>query len=141
MLCSKCEDFDIRALWSLAERRFHDTKPSGKGFPEYEGFPTFYKHHLGLASLRASSENGCRLCKSIWLQFVGNFMGDGKDNFADAPISEQIYFGLSNWSPEAKGMPYLTVIQNYHGSVINLALFDVFAEQSKFPHDIFPRFL
>lgn len=140
MLCIQCENFDIQALYSLAARRIRDSKlrtPGGGGFPEYEGFPTFYKHYVGLAPLRASSENGCRLCQSIWQQFIGSFFAYVKDGYARSPgdgYDEPIYLGLSNWSPEAQGIPYLTVIQQLPRACIRqLATFDVFAEPSKFP--------
>ena len=42
--------------------------------------------------------------------------------------------GLSDWSPEAEGMPYLTAVQQLpRGAVNNLATFDVFVEPGQAP--------
>lgn len=53
------------------------------------------------------------------------------------PIGEfgqQITLGLSNWSPEAEGMPYLTAVQQMpRRAVTNLATFDVFVEPGRAP--------
>ena len=49
-------------------------------------------------------------------------------------FGEQITLGLSNWSPEAEGMPYLTAVQQLpRGAVNNLATFDVFVEPGRAP--------
>jgi hypothetical protein len=148
MLCIKCENFDIQALYSLAARRIRDSKPRTpgvRGFPEYEGFPTFYKHYVGLAPLQASAEKGCRLCKSIWQQVIESSPIYGKDGCASSPkdgYDEQIYLGLSNWNLEAQGTPYLTVIQQLPRTCIRrIATFDIFAEQGEYSHDILTRFV
>lgn len=148
MLCKKCEEFDIQALYSLAATRIRDSKPSRKGTSEYEGFPTFYKHYSGLAPLRASSEKGCRLCKSIWQQTIKTYGVDAEKTF---PADQQIYFGLCDWDSKIQGIPFLQVIQritqNYEGKILvadttwHLAIFDVFAEQSEFFHVLLPPFI
>lgn len=144
MLCKKCEEFDIQALYSLAATKLRDSKPSEKNFRGYEGFPTFYKHYLGLAPLRASSENGCRLCKSIWQRLIISFVSSEEKydaEFFEAQRPDQIYLGLSKWDPRVQGFPYLTVIQYRHGDVLTFIGFDVFTEQSEFFHDVLPRFI
>ena len=41
----------------------------------------------------------------------------------------EIFFGLSNWSPEAQGAPYLKATQFlHHGGFRDLAAFDVYSE-------------
>ena len=52
-------------------------------------------------------------------------------------FDEQITLGLSNWSPEVDGMPYLTAVQQLpRGDVRNLATFDVFVESGRAPRGL-----
>lgn len=136
MLCDLCSNFDLHALYAHAAARARTTKPhvpGGDGFPEFTGFPNFYKHHAGLKNLHASAGKGCSLCTMIWRYGSRTLPPDireGGTKFPEGEYNEPIYLGSSNWSPEAQGMPYLTVIQHIsRGATRIIATFDVFAEQ------------
>ncbi|KAL9124401.1 MAG: hypothetical protein Q9217_006263 [Psora testacea] len=135
MLCAICEAFDARKLFALAAARARETQPKvpGRGFPEYQGFPEFYKHYIGLNALYASATEGCTLCASIWQQFsrtLPSNLNEQQMETARGEFGEQIFLGLSNWSPEAQGMPYLTAKQRTaRGATRDLATFDVFRER------------
>lgn len=142
-LCHVCAGFDIRALYELAVSRVREAKPvesTTGGFSTYEGFPDFYKHHRNLQSLSTSAEQGCSLCTSIWQQCAKMLPADIHARRSPLPsdkIGEQITLGLSNWSPEAEGIPYLTAVQQLpRGAVNNLATFDVFAEPGGAPNGV-----
>ncbi|CAF9905836.1 MAG: hypothetical protein ALECFALPRED_001360 [Alectoria fallacina] len=139
-LCHVCAGFDIRALYELAVLRVRESKPiesTTGGFSTYEGFPGFYKHHHNLQSLSTSAQQGCSLCTSIWQQCAKLLPVDIHARRSPLPIGqfgEQITLGLSNWSPEAEGMPYLTAVQQMpRGAITNLATFDVFVEPGRAP--------
>ena len=133
MLCYCCEAFNIGDLYALAAVRARKTKPKVSvpgGFPEYQGFPDFYKHHLGLSTLYSSVKDGCELCTSIWQQCSPNLPPNLQSQPAGGEYQEQIFLGLSSWGPETQGMPYLTAKQRLaRGAMRNLASFDVFMEQ------------
>ena len=138
MLCSVCEAFDIRTLYGLAKHRRDTTKPKepgGGGFPEYAGFPMFFKHHNNLNALRESVKERCLLCKAIWHQFrvlLPPDLWNDNASLPDGEFDQPVFLGLSHWSPEAQGFPYLNAIQNLPRSVVrSLAHFDVYAEQGK----------
>lgn len=139
-LCDICAGFDIRALYELAVSRVPESKPkkyTTGSFSTYEGFPHFYKHHDDLQSLSTSAERGCPLCTSIWQQCATMLPADIHARRSPLPTGQfggQITLGLSNWSPEAEGMPYLTAVQQLsRGAVNNLATFDVFVESGFTP--------
>lgn len=139
-LCHVCAGFNIRALYELAVLRVRESKPIEStigGFSTYEGFPDFYKHHQNLQSLLTSAEQGCSLCTSIWQQCARMLPADTNACrllLSTDKFGEQITLGLSNWSPEAEGMPYLTAVQQLpRGAVTNLATFDVFVEPGRAP--------
>ena len=139
-LCHVCASFDIRALYEVAASKVRETKPpksSVGGFPTYKGFPDFYKHHRNLQTLSTSAEGGCPLCIGIWQQCAKILPPDIHARRSPLPsreFDEQITLGLSDWSPEADGMPYLTAIQQLpRGAVKNLATFDVFVEPGRAP--------
>lgn len=139
-LCHVCAGFDIRALYKLAVSRVRESKPvvsTSGGFSNYEGFPAFYKHHRNLQSLSTSAEQGCSLCSSIWQQCAKILPPDTHARRSPLPTGEYgepITLGLSNWSPEAEGMPYLTAVQQLpRDAVTNLATFDVFVEPGCVP--------
>ena len=139
-LCHVCAGFDIRALYELAVSRVRKSKPlesTTGGFSTYEGFPDFYKHHHNLQSLATSVEQGCSLCTSIWQQYSKMLPADIHARKTPLPIGEfgqQIILGLSNWSLEVEGMPYLIAVQQLpRGAVTNLATFDVFVEPGRAP--------
>lgn len=139
-LCDICTGFDIRALYGLAVSRARETKPiesATAGFSIYEGFPDFYKHHHNLQSLSTSVEQGCSLCTSIWQQWAKMLPADILAHRSPLPTGQfggQITVGLSNWRPEAEGMPYLTAVQQLpRDAVNNLATFDVFVETESAP--------
>ena len=139
-LCHVCAGFDIRALYELAVSRVREAKPvesTTGGFSTYKGFPDFYKHHRNLQSLCTSAEQGCSLCTSIWQQCAKMLPADIHARRSPLPpdkLGEQITLGLSNWSPEAEGIPYLTAVQQLpRGAVNNLATFDVFVEPGRAP--------
>ena len=142
-LCHVCVSFDIRALYEVAASKVRDTKPrepSGGGFPTYKGFPDFYKHHRNLKTLSTSAEAGCSLCTGIWQQCAKILPPDVHARRSPLPIrefDEQITLGLSDWSPEVDGMPYLTAVQLMpRGAVRNLATFDVFVEPGRAPRGL-----
>ena len=139
-LCKTCAGFDIRTLYELAVSRVRESKPIKStvgGFSTYEGFPDFYKHHQNLQSLSTSAELGCSLCANIWQQCAKLLPAHIHARKSPLPIDrfgEQITLGLSNWSPDAEGMPYLTAVQQLsRGAVTNLATFDVFVEPGRAP--------
>lgn len=134
-LCHVCAGFDIRALYELAVSRVRKSRPienKSGGFSTYEGFPDFYKHHNNLQSLSNSAEQGCSLCTSIWQQCAKFLPADVHARRSPLPtgeFGEQITLGLSNWSPEAEGMPYFIAVQQLpKHAVNNLATFDVYVE-------------
>lgn len=141
-LCEACNGFDIRALYELASERSRKTKPkdvssTSGGFAFYEGFPSFYQQHSNLRSLFASADLGCQLCINILQQSVKQFPPEIQSRtpglHADE-YSEPIYLGLSNWSPEADGMPYLIAVQHLpRGGVRNLATFEVYVQPQDAP--------
>lgn len=131
-LCHVCHDFQIQRLYEPIRSRVRNSKPIAStvgGFSIYKGNPDFYKHHRDLRSLIAASGIGCQLCKSIWQQSSVSLGIDPQN--VDTALSknafgEQIYLGLSDWSPEAQGMPYLIAVQDLPKRAIrNLATFDV----------------
>ncbi len=139
-LCHVCSGFDIRALYELAASRVRKSKPTGNikhGFPTYEGLPNFYKHHHNLQLLSISAEQGCLLCTGIWQQCAKRLSADTHARRSPLPpgeFCEQITLGLSNWSPETEGMPYLIATQQMpRGAANNLATFDVFVEPEYAP--------
>lgn len=131
-LCHVCHDFQIQLLYESIRKKVHNSKPIAStvgGFSIYKGNPNFYKHHRGLQSLLAASGKGCQLCKSIWQQSSVS-LGIDTQNLDTAlgnnAFGEQIFLGLSDWSPEAQGMPYLVAVQDLpKGAIRNLATFDV----------------
>ena len=146
MLCSLYEAFDLHALYTLAAARARSTKPkvrSNGGFAVIQCFPYFYKYHVGITSLRGSAEESCRLCTFIWQHSMRSLPMQAIEDQARAiedVYEEQIYLGLSDWSPEAQGMPYLTAIQPLPRAVQrNLATFDVFVEQGENQHLCIPQ--
>ena len=139
-LCHVCAGFDIRELYELAVLKVCESQPiedTAGGFSTYQGFPHFYKHHHNLQSLSASAEQGCSLCTSIWQQCAKMLPADILAFRSPLPTGEfggQITLGLSSWSPEAEGMPYLTAVQQFpRGAITNLATFDVFVEPGHAP--------
>ena len=139
--CLVCAGFDIRALYELAASRARKSKPVEStigGFSTYKGFPDFYKHHRNLQALSNSAEQGCSLCTGIWQQCAKFLPADIHAHRSPLPageFGEQITLGLSDWSPDAEGMPYLTAVQQLpRGAVNNLATFDVFVEPGLAPH-------
>ena len=140
MLCHVCESFDIKALYDFAAETIRSSKPrepGGGGFPEYRGTTDFYAHHNSVRSLLAAANEGCQLCISIWDQFAKNLptaIGRQETPLPKGEFDEQIYLGLSNWSPIAQGLPYITVTQALPRRAIrNLATFDPYMELGKTP--------
>lgn len=133
-LCHVCAGFDIRAFYEVAVSRVRASKPLGfsvGGFPTYKDFPAFYKNNRDLQTLAASAERGCPLCTEMRQQCAKMLPPDIHTRRSPLPshIDEQITLGLSDWSPEADGMPYLTAVQQLpRGAVNNLAIFDVLVE-------------
>lgn len=131
-LCHVCHDFQIQPLYESICKKVRNSKPIAStvgGFSIYTGNPEFYQHHRDLWSLFAASEKGCLLCKSIWQQSSVS-LGIDPQNLDTAlsnnAFGEQIFLGLSDWSPEAQGMPYLVAVQDLpKGAVRNLATFEV----------------
>ena len=127
-----CTDLSVSRV-----RESKPIEPTRGGFSLYEGFPDFYRHHYNLQSLSASAEQGCSLCTSIWQQCAELLPPDIHARRSPLPsgqFGEQITVGLSSWSPEAEGMPYLTVVrQSPRGAVTNLATFDAFVEPGRTP--------
>ena len=142
-LCHVCDGFDIRALYEVAALTVRKSKPpkSSVGGPStYKGFPDLYKHHRNLQSLSTSAEGGCPLCTCIWQQCAKILPADIHARRSPLPsreFDEQITLGLSDWSPEADGMPYLTAVQqSTRGAVKTLAIFDVFVEPGRAPRGL-----
>lgn len=139
MLCNVCESFDIQALYTLAAKLIENSKPEpptrNRAFPLYRGFPRFFNHHPGLASLLAASEDGCNLCSYIWQQVSRSLPPEARTARVSDVLRDyetQIFLGLSDWSPEAEGFPYLDVTQELpRGATRKLATFDVFAERGR----------
>lgn len=144
MLCDICRDFNIHALFCLAASRSATERPvlAVHGvFPEFQGFPEFYKHHNGLTALRASAGEGCRLCKLIWQYWSQTVPVDVLEHewIAAGKGEEQIYLGLSKWAPESQGIPYLTVVQNnLSGIQRSFGMFEVFAERGMLLYLLLP---
>ena len=143
-LCHACRKFDLRALYALALERSTKTKPECKidgipvrGIPRYEGFPFFYEQHSSLRSLLNAAESGCRLCSAIWQQSVKQLppgISDALGNPNPDECAEPIHIGLSDWHPEADGMPYLTAVQRLpRGAMRNLATFELFVDPDDVP--------
>ena len=134
-LCHVCAGFDIRAFHEVAISRVRASKPlgfSGRSFPTYKDFPAFYKNNRDLQTLAASAERGCPLCTDMRQQCAKMLPPDicciihACRSPLPSHFDEQITLGLSDWSPEADGMPYLTAVQQLpRGAVNNLAIFDV----------------
>ena len=140
MLCHVCDGFDIKALYDCAAETIRSLKPrepGGGGFPEYRGTTDFYSHHDSVRSLLAAANEGCELCIGIWDQFVKNLPTDNASRgkpLSKGELDEQIYLGLSNWSPIAQGLPYITVTQILPRRAIrSLAAFDPYAELGNVP--------
>ena len=136
MPCNICEGFDIRELYALVSNRASKTKPMVPGidgFPEVQGFPNFYTHHKGLSARYSNANEGCDLCTSIWQQCSRTLPPYWREQQTSSPegeYREQIMLALSNWSPEAQGMPYLVIKQHLaRGAVRDLPTFDVFMER------------
>ena len=85
----------------------------------------------------AAANEGCQLCISIWNQFAKNLPIDTARQETLIPqgeFDEQIYLGLSNWSPIAQGLPYITVNQTLpRETKRNLATFDPYAKPGNVP--------
>lgn len=139
-LCHICHNFSIQPLYESIRKTVRNSKPLAStvgGFSIYKGNPEFYKHHSDLQSLFEASGKGCQLCKSIFQQSSAS-LGIDPSNLDTAlsnkAFGEQIYLGLSDWSPEAEGMPYLVAVQNLpKGAVRNLATFEVFVAPEHAP--------
>ncbi|MCJ1396868.1 hypothetical protein MMC11_000058 [Xylographa trunciseda] len=135
MLCEVCEGFDVHGLFTLAASRIAIETPKVAihgVFPEFEGFPRFYKHHVGIAALGSSATQGCRLCSIIWRDWTKDLSPEvlQREWFAAGLGEEQIFLGLSKWAPEAQGIPYLTAQQYLlNGTPRTLGMFEVFAER------------
>lgn len=109
MLCATCDAFDISALYHYAAEAIRTTKPrvpGGGGYPDFCGTYDFYCHYPNLRSLFFAAENGCDLCSGIWSQCSENMAPEtarGAQSLSEGELDEQIYLGLSNWSPLDKG--------------------------------------
>ena len=139
-LCHACNNFDLRALYALALERSIKTKPRSSfsgGIPRYEGFPFVYEQHSSLRSLLNSANSGCRLCNAIWQQSVKQLppgISDPTGTPNPDECAEPIHFGLSDWHPEAAGMPYLTAVQRLpRGVMRSLATFELFVDPDDVP--------
>ncbi|MCJ1394681.1 hypothetical protein MMC18_007561 [Xylographa bjoerkii] len=139
MLCEVCKGFDVHSLFALASSRTATETPKlavHGVYPEFEGFPKFYKHHVGIAALRSSATRGCRLCSIIWQNWAKDRTAEviEREWLAAGIGEEQIFLGLSKWAPEAQGIPYLTVLQYVsNGTPRTLGMFEVFADRAKVP--------
>jgi hypothetical protein len=137
MLCKICQGFNIHDLFCLAASRIVKEKPKlaiHGIFPEFQGFPEFYKHQPGLVALRSSFNEGCCLCTFIWQHWTRSIPPDAVERewIAAGKGGEQIFLGLSKWAPEIQGMPYLTVIQNMpRGAQRDLGMFEVVAKRGR----------
>ena len=134
-LCSICAAFDIGALYEAAAERVRTSKPTPSttgGFTTYEGYPFFYRHHHDLASVAAGAQVGCRLCAAIWTEsakVLPRDLNSGQPTIPQGEFTEPVYLGLTSWSPEAQGMPYLAAVQRLpRDTVRGLATFDVFTQ-------------
>lgn len=140
--CRECRKFDIRAVYELAHKRSQNSKllkSNMGGFGVYEGFPIFFKQHASLQALFHAVQVGCHLCTAIWQQSVKQIPQlitfQTKDHVWDE-YNEPIHLGLSDWTPEADGMPYLTAIQHLpRGAMRNLATFEVYVEPEDGPFE------
>ena len=135
MLCETCQAFNVHALFCLAASRSATERPKlaiHGVFPEFQGFPEFYKHHHGLSALRSSAGEGCQLCTYIWRYWSQTIPVDviEREWIAAGKGEEQIYLGLSKWAPESQGIPYLTVLQTTPAGIQrSLGMFEVFAKR------------
>ena len=133
MLCSVCAAFDIKALYQLAKDRVRTLKPrvpGGGGFPEYAGIPNFYRQHSGVKDLRDSATRGCELCSAIWAQYAESLPAALRHGDQPLPVEHDgpVLLGLSNFSLEAQGLPYLIATQQLpREAVRSLAAFDVYS--------------
>ena len=140
--CSECRKFDIRAVYELAHKRSQNSKPRKSnvgGFSIYEGFPSFFKQHGSLRALFHAAQAGCHLCTAIWQQSLKQIPHlitfETKDYVWDE-YNEPIHLGLSDWTPEADGMPYLIAVQHLpRGAMRNLASFEVYVESEDGPFE------
>ena len=141
-LCHACKAFDVRALYELAlesTRKSKPAKPKVSGFPVYKGFPLFHKLHNHLRSLLHAASSGCQLCTAILEQAAQNVPKEFLDPTRALDVDDSgrpIYLGLSDWDPEADGMPYLTAIQPLPRGERNLATFELFVD----PQDVPPGY-
>ena len=139
MLCSVCQQFNIRALLSQCLVRETSSKPAlaiHGIYPEYQGLPRFFQQQVGLLALRASADGGCSLCSLIWREWSHDKPAEYiQREYLDAGQSEEpIFLGVSNWAPAAHGMPFLTATQFLDkGRERRLGIFEVYAERGRVP--------
>lgn len=141
MLCSSCRGFDIASLYELARNKVQNFPPKESkvgGFAEYKSVPKFHRLHDSLLSLQQGALAGCQLCASIWDQYAIEMPTDKRaveQRLLEGESQGKIFLGLSNWSPEAHGAPYLKATQYHpHDDAValrNLATFDVYVERGK----------
>ena len=135
MLCKVCTDFDVHRLFALTACRIATETPkiAEHGvYPEFEEFPSFYKHYVGISALHSSATEGCRLCSIIWRNWARDIPMEviEREWLAAGIGEEQIFLGLGKWAPEAQGIPYLTALQYVSNRTQRiLGMFEVFAER------------
>ncbi|KAG7005722.1 hypothetical protein G7Y79_00018g045290 [Physcia stellaris] len=140
--CRECRNFDIRAVYELAYKRSQNSrllKSTEGGFPIYEGFPTFFKQHTSLQALFHAVQEGCLLCTAIWqqsLKQIPQLITFQTKNHVWDEYDEPVHLGLSDWTPEADGMPYLIAVQHLpRGAMRNLASFEVYVDSEDGPFE------
>ena len=106
---------------------------STKAFPHSSNNTLLFEH------CPHAVQAGCHLCTAIWQQSLKQIPQlitfQTKDHVWDE-YNEPIYLGLSDWTPEADGMPYLIAVQHLpRGAMRNLASFEVYVESEDGPFE------